>query len=135
MVNVAKPTKAQATRSETIQQSNSTKVTALNLLKSGVRPVKVSKDLKIPDRTLRQWRKESMEAGTWAGGDTGLARPAKRKTGSGGHNRKMTDEIKKKIKRKLQRNPFLTSHGLQVAIPELRQVSRRAISHQLSPRN
>ena len=46
------------------------------------------------------------EAGTWSGGDTGLARPAKRKTGSCSHNRKITDEIKKKIKRKLQRNPW-----------------------------
>ena len=59
-----------------------------------------------------------------------MARLDKRKTdpGSGGHNRKITEVLKKKIKRKLERNPFLTSHGLQVAIPELRQVSKRAIS-------
>ena len=115
---------------ECMQRSNSTKVSALNMLKSGVSPGDVSKNLKIPARTLSRWKKDAEDSGTWAGaGDSGLARPAKRKSdpGSGGHNRKITAETKTKIRQKLRRDPFLTSYGLQAAIPELRTVSQRTI--------
>ena len=86
------------------QRSNSTKVSALNMLKSGVSPGDVSRNLQIPARTLSNWKKSAKEAGTWDGaGDSGLARPAKRKSdpGSGGHNCKVMDVIKRKMKKKL----------------------------------
>ena len=50
------------------QRSNSTKVAALTLLKSGVRPIQVSRELSIPTRTLRDWRKASMASGNLNGG-------------------------------------------------------------------
>ena len=46
---------------KTEQRSNSTKVAALTLLKSGVRPIQVSRELSIP-------RKASMASGNWNGG-------------------------------------------------------------------
>ena len=77
---------------KTEQRSNSTKVAALTLLKSGVRPIQVSRELSIPTRTLRDWRKASMASGNWNGGagdnNNVVARPAPRKkepgTGIGG---------------------------------------------------
>ena len=53
---------------KTEQRSNSTKVAALTLLKSGVGPIQVSRELSIPTRTLRDWRKASMASGNWNGG-------------------------------------------------------------------
>ena len=100
------------------------------MLKSGVSPGDVTKDLKIPARTLSRWKKDAKEAGTWDGaGDSGLARPAKRKTdpGSGFHRRKVTMAMKRKMKKKIMRNPFITPLGLQEKIPELRDVSKRTI--------
>ena len=89
---------------KTEQWSNSTKVAALTLLKSCVRPIQVSRELSIPTRTLRDWRKASMASGNWNGGagdnNNVVARPAPRKkdpgTRTGG--RKITNSIKKKIK-------------------------------------
>ena len=49
------------------QRSNSTKVSALNMLKSGVSPGDVSRNLQIPARTLSNWKKSAKEAGTWDG--------------------------------------------------------------------
>ena len=77
---------------KTEQRSNSTKVAALTLLKSGVRPIQVSRELSIPTRTLRDWRKASIASGNWNGGagdnNNVVARPAPRKkepgTGIGG---------------------------------------------------
>ena len=131
----AKAAKAAKKTRTNIQRSNSTKVSALNMLKSGVSPGDVSANLKIPARTLRDWKKDAKDAGTWDGaGDSGLARPAKRKTdpGSGGHNRKVTDDLKKEMKEKLRRDPFLTPFGLQTAIPGLSSVSRSTIRRVVS---
>ena len=134
----AKAKQAKAAKSKP-QRSYSTKIVALNKMKSGSTPTSVSKDMKIPVRTLARWKKESKDAGKWTGaaGDCSLARPAKRKTdpGSGSNGRKVTDNIKKKMKAKLKRNPWLTPCGLQQEIPELRDVSqsniRRVISKEL----
>ena len=114
------------------QHSNSTKVTALNMLKRGDTQVKVARDLKVSERTLRRWKEDSIAAGKWDGpGGDGLARPAERRKdpGTGTKNRKITDEIKKVIKRKLRFNPFLTAYGLQQCIPELANISQRTIMH------
>ena len=112
-------------------RSNSTKVAALSLLKAGVSPTRVSKDMKIPKSTLKDWRRASMASGFWLGadGDSGIARPAPRKKepGTGIGNRKITTAMKRKMKRKLERNPFLAPRGLQQLIPELRNVSRSNI--------
>ena len=112
------------------QRSNSTKVTALTMVKNGESQVSVSKALNIPERTLRRWKKESIESGNWMGsaGDT-KARPAKRRSdpGTGTKNRKITDELKALIKRKLKADPFLTPYGLQREIPGLRKISKRTI--------
>ena len=100
----AKAAQAATPSRECMQRSNSTKVSALNMLKSGVSPGDVSKNLKIPARTLSRWKKDALDSGTWAGaGDSGLARPAKRKSdpGSGSHNCKVMDVIKRKMKKKL----------------------------------
>ena len=68
--------------------------------------------MRIPVRTLARWKKASKDDGMWTGadGDCSMARPAKRKTvpGSGGHNRKVTAVLKRKIKQKLRSYPFLT---------------------------
>ena len=72
---------AKAKKRSAEQRSNSTKVTALSMLKGGVPPIQVSRQLKIPTRTLRSWRQAAMAAGTWnleAAGDA-KARPAPRK--------------------------------------------------------
>ena len=64
-------------RREAPQRSNSTKVSALSMMKSGLATRKVSERLGIPMRTLRDWKAAAIKAGTWAGpgGDGGLARP------------------------------------------------------------
>ena len=68
---------------KTEQRSNSTKVAALTLLKSGVRPIQVFREPSIPTRTLRDWREASMASGNWNGGagdnNNVVARPAPRK--------------------------------------------------------
>ena len=68
---------------KTEQRSNSTKVAALTLLKSCVRPIQVSRELSIPTITLRDWRKASMASGNWNGGardnNNVVAIPAPRK--------------------------------------------------------
>ena len=130
-----KAAKAAKKTRKNIQRSNSTKVSALNMLKSGVSPGDVSKDLQIPARTLRDWKKDAKEAGTWDGaGDSGLARPAPRKSdpGSGGHNIKVTEAVQAKMKKKIEKDPFLTPCGLQQVIPELRNVSQRTIRDVIS---
>ena len=112
-------------------RSNSTKVAALTQLKAGRGLTQVSQETDIPPSTLKDWRRESMASGFWLGaaGDSGLARPAPRKMepGTGILNRKITTAIKKKMKRKLDQNPFLAPRGLQKLIPELREVSRSNI--------
>ena len=125
----------------TEKQFNSTKLVALNKMKFGSTPTSVSKEMQTPVLTLARWKKDSMDtsAGKWtdAAGDSALARPAKRKTdpGSGSNGRKVTENIKRKMKAKLKRNPWLTPCGLQQEIPELRDVSqsniRRVISKEL----
>ena len=113
------------------QRSNSTKVTALTKLKTGESTTEVSRQLGIPPKTLRNWRTDAMAAGTWdieASGDkVGLARPAPRVPGSGGHNRKITDRLRRRIKTHLDNDPFLTPGGLQRQIPELRKVNKSTI--------
>ena len=111
------------------QRSNSTKVAALNMIKSGTSQVKVCRDFEIAERTLRRWKKESIDSGMWMGseGDT-KARPAKRRSSSG-RPRKITEDLKVKIKEKVESNPFITPYGLQTDIPELRNVTKRAIRH------
>ena len=114
------------------QRSNSTKVTALNMMKRGDTCAKVAWDLKVWERTLWRWKQGSIAAGKWDGPDgDGLARPAERRKdpGTGTKNRKITDEIKKVIKRKLRFNPFLTAYRLQQCIQELANVSQRTIMH------
>ena len=107
---------------KTEQRSNSTKVAALTLLKSGVRPIQVSRELSILTRTLMDWRKASMASVNWNGGagvnNNVVAKPAphKKHPGTGIGNRKITDSIKEKIKRKLDVSPFLTLRGLQQVI-------------------
>ncbi len=116
-------------------RSNSTKVAALTLMKEGVPQVKVGRDLNIPDRTLRKWKKASMESGNWFGSDgDNKARPAKRRSdpGTGTKNRKITGELKAKIKEKLDTNPWLTPYGLQSEIPALCHVTKRAIRNVIS---
>ena len=101
------------------------------MMKSGVSHKVVSETLKIPKRTLHDWKSASIKSGNWFGaeGDNGLARPAKRRSdlGSGTKNRKVTEELKRKIEEKLERNPFLTAFGLQKEIPGLRDVKLRTI--------
>ena len=113
------------------QRSGSTKVSALTMMRSGEKTRKVSETLNIPMRTLQKWKKDSKESGDWLGadGDNGLARPAPRKAepGTGTKNRKMTEELKKKVLKELEKDPFLTPYGLQKLIPELRSVSHSAI--------
>ena len=125
------PRATNTTKRAAPQRSNSTKVSALNMMKSGVSPKVVSETLKIPKRTLHDWKSASIKSGNWFGaeGDNGLARPAKRRSdlGSGTKNRKVTEELKRKIGEKLERNPFLTAFGLQKEIPGLRDVKLRTI--------
>ena len=97
-------------RRDAPQRSNSTKVSALSMLKSGLTQRKVSERLGIPMRTLRDWKAASIKSGKWnTGGDAGLARPAQRKTnpGSGFASRKVTEKMKRRIKHLLNINPFL----------------------------
>ena len=72
-----------------------------------------------------------MAAGTWdtgaSGDNVGLTRPAPRKPGSGGHNRVITDRMKRRIKAHLDEDPFLTPAGLQRQIPVLQEVSKETI--------
>ena len=102
-------------KQKTEHRSNSTKVAALTLLKSGVKPIQVSRDLSIPTKTLRNWRKASIASGD---NNNVVAKPAphKKHPGTGIGNRKITDSIKEKIKRKLDVSPFLTLRGLQQVI-------------------
>ena len=114
------------------QRSNSTEVAALSMIKSGTTQVKVSKELNIPKRTLRHWKKESQDAGLWMGsaGDS-KARPAKRRSdpGSGTRNRKLTEELRAKILSELETDPFLTPFGLQEKIPGLRNIAKSTIRY------
>ena len=67
-------------KGKTEHRSNSTKVAALTLLKSGIRPIQVSRELSIPTRTLMDWRKASMASVNPNGGardnNNVMARPA-----------------------------------------------------------
>ena len=119
-------------RREAPQRTNSTKVSALSMMKSGLATRKVSERLGIPMRTLQDWKAAAIKAGTWnAGGDAGLARPAPRKTdpGSGYASRKINERMKRRMKHLLHINPFLTPYGLQQRIPGLKNVTLRAIQH------
>ena len=82
----AKAAQAKAAKSKP-QRSNSTKMVALNKMKSGSTPSSASKEMQTPVWTLARWKKDSMEtsAGKWTGaaGDSARARPAKRKTDPG----------------------------------------------------
>ena len=73
-------------KQKTEHRSNSTKVAALTLLKSGVKPIQVSRDLSIPTKTLRNWRKASIASGNWNGasGDNNnvAATPRKKEPGT-----------------------------------------------------
>ena len=68
----------------TEKQFNSTKMVALNKMKSGSTPTSVSKVMQTPVWTFARWKKDSRDtsAGKWTGaaGDSALARPSKRKT-------------------------------------------------------
>lgn len=114
-------------------RSNSTRVSALTMLKSGTPPTQVSSQLNIPPSTLRRWKKESKAAGTWnilnEAGDSNLARPAPRRKdpGSGGHNRKIDERMKERIKACLDEDPFLTPAGLQRKIPRLKEVHKATV--------
>ena len=128
-------TKVTKTKRAAPQRSNSVKVTALSMLKKGDPPTDVSKLLKIPISTLGDWKRASKAAGTWeiagpAGDNNNVARPAPRAKdpGSGGHNRKIDDRLKRRMRAHLDADPFLTPHGLQRQIPGLREVSKKTIS-------
>ena len=114
------------------QRSNSTKVTALTMMKSNIPQAEVSRRTDTPIRTLQYWKAGAIAAGTWdlvdASGDK-KARPAPRvkNPGSGAHNRKVNDRMKKKIKEAIDRDPFLTPHGLRREIPGLMKVSKETI--------
>ena len=121
------------------QRSNSVKVTALTMLKTGDRPlVDVARQLQIPVSTLKDWRRASKATGNWdiagSAGDNNInnnvARPAPRAKdpGSGGHNKIIDDRMKRRIRTHLDQDPFLTPAGLQSQIPELRNVSKQVIS-------
>ena len=113
------------------QRSHATKVPALTMMKAGTKTRKVSQELGVPKRTLQSWKKASIKLGNWHGpdGDSGVARPApcKAEPGTGTKNRKMTEELKKKIHDSLKLDPFLTPFGLQKLIPQLRPISQRTI--------
>ena len=95
-------------RREAPQRSNSTKVSALSMMKGGMKTKDVSVRLGIPMRTLQSWKKAAIKAGTWTGpgGDSGLARPAPRKTdpGSGFASRKVNYRMKRRMKNLLKIN-------------------------------
>ena len=121
------------TRRTKPQRSNSVKVAALTLMKSGT-PTEVSRQLKIPVSTLGRWKRDSIASGNWdiagaAGDNNNVARPAPRKKdpGSGGHNRLIDDGLKRRIRHHLHKNPFLTPRGIQDKIPELKEVSKETI--------
>ena len=122
------------------QRSDSTKVLALTMVKSEDKTRKVSEQLNIPMRTLQQWKKDSKKSRDSLGvdEDNGLARPApcKAEPGTGTKNRKMTEELKKKVLEELEKDPFLTPYGLQKLIPGLCSIShatiRRVIQKELN---
>ena len=93
-------------------RSNSAKVSALSMLKTGIGPKMVCDTFNIHRATLHRWKTASIESGNWLGadGDNGLARPAERKKdpGSGVKNRKMTERLQEKVLVQLTENLFLT---------------------------
>ena len=118
------------------QRSHDVRVAALNMIKCGTSPTEVSRQLQIPTRTMRDWKAAAIAAGTWdvdGAGDNNnivkIAQPAPRakNPGSGGHNRLIDDKTKRKIKKYLDDDPFLTPHGLKRKIPALREVSKETV--------
>ena len=120
-----------------VYRDEAVKTAALTLLKSGRKAKSVSRTLNIPTSTLSDWKAAAKAAGTWgpdgdninnnANAGDGLAKPAPRKPGSGGHNRILTAALEKKIRKKLKKLPFLTPAGLKKVIPELADVADRTI--------
>ena len=116
-----------------VYRNEAVKTAALTLLKSGRKAKSVSRDLNIPTSTLSDWKAAAKAAGTWGpDGDNnnagdGLAKPAPRKPGSGGHNRILTAALENKIRKKLKKLPFMTPAGLKRSIPELAAVPDRTI--------
>ena len=115
-------------RTSHLFRSNSTKAAALTLMKSGQGVAKVSKDLSIPRRTLYDWKKAAIAAGTWVVGPSGdVTHAAPRKPGSGYHRRKITDDLLVKIDKLTDKEPFLTSGAIKKKIPGLSHVAERTI--------
>ena len=110
-----------------LHRSNSTKVAALTMLKNGVKSKTIQESLRIPKSTFFDWVKQARESGTMtAAGDGAMARPAPHKAGQG-RPTKVTDVTKAEMRRKLERNPFLTSAELCACIPALANVSPRTV--------
>ena len=110
-----------------LHRSNSTKVAALTMLKNGVKSKTIQESLRIPKSTFFDWVRKARESGTMtAAGDGAMARPAPHKAGQG-RPTKVTDVTKAEMRRKLERNPFLTSAELCACIPALANVSPRTV--------
>ena len=75
---------------------------------------------KIPERTLRRILAKVK-------GGEGEDEAVTRKVGSGFASRKVDDNIKKKLKKKLWESPTLTAKQLKTRIPELAEISTRTI--------
>ena len=113
-----------------IHRSNSLKTAALMLRKLGVKPKKICEDLRIPDRTLRDWTRKAKEEGSFGDGP-GLAKPAPRRKqpGSGGNQRKVSEAVKALMMTKMREDTFLSAAEFKASIPELETVSIRTVQH------
>ena len=102
-----------------IHRSNSLITAALMLRKSGVKPKKICEDLRIPDRTLRDWTRKAKEEGSFGDGP-GLAKPAPRRKqpGSGGNQRKVSEAVKERIPFFLLLSSRLQSLSLKQSLSE-----------------
>ena len=124
---VVRPEPRNNDRRHHLHRSNSTKVAALTMLKNGVKSKTIQESLRIPKSTFFDWVMKARESGTMtAAGDGAMARPAPHKAGQG-RPTKVTDVTKAEMRRKLERNPFLTSAELCACIPALANVSPRTV--------
>ena len=116
------------------QRSNSVKVAALQMKKVKTKTKDICEQLDVPKSTFYDWVREAKAAGTLSETPGQVSRPAPRKKapGTGTMNRKITEQVKIKMKRLVKSDPFLTAKEIKTKITDLRDITTRHVNTVLS---
>ena len=87
----------------------------------------ICKQLQVPKSTFYDWVREAKAAGTLSETPGQVSRPAPRKKapGTGTMNRKITEQVKLKMKRLVKTEPFLTAKEIKTKIIALKDFTNQ----------